>query len=64
MKRSVERSLRLFGVDTIQLLFLHDPEHTTFEEAMGKGGPVEALLELQSEGVIEHSASPGGPSTS
>lgn len=61
MKRSVERSLRLLGVDTIQLLFLHDPEHTTFDEAMGRGGPVDALLELQSEGVIEHLGVAGGP---
>ena len=61
MKRSVERSLRLLGVDTIQLLFLHDPEHTTFDEAMGKGGAVEALLQLRDEGVIEHLGVAGGP---
>src|SRR5690606_18516680 len=54
MKRSVERSLRLLGLDTIQLLFLHDPEHTTFTEAMGKGGPVDALLRMREEGVIQH----------
>lgn len=61
MKRSVERSLRLLGLETIQLLFLHDPEHTTFAEAMGKGGPVEALLELKDQGVIQHVGVAGGP---
>src|SRR3989440_10061241 len=31
MRRSVERSLRLLGLNQLQLLYLHDPEHTTFE---------------------------------
>ena len=61
MKRSVERSLRLLGLDSIQLLFLHDPEHTTFAEAMGPGGPVEALLSLREQGVIQHLGVAGGP---
>src|SRR5436305_12354552 len=34
MRRSVERSLRLLGLDRLQLLYLHDPEHITFEHAM------------------------------
>ena len=37
MRRSVERSLRLLGVDTLQLVHLHDAEHTTFENIMAKG---------------------------
>lgn len=61
MKRSVERSLKLLGLDRIQLLFLHDPEHTTFQEAMAPGGPVEALQQLVDEGVIEHLGVAGGP---
>lgn len=61
MRRSVERSLRLLGVDRLQLLFLHDPEHTSFDDAMGKGGPVEALLKLKDEGVIQHLGVAGGP---
>ena len=27
MRRSVERSLRLLGLDCLQLVYLHDPEH-------------------------------------
>src|SRR5258708_5357755 len=61
MQRSVERSLRLLGLERIQLLYLHDPEHITFEAAMAPGGPVEVLRGLREEGVIEHLAMAGGP---
>ena len=61
MKRSVGRSLRLLGLDRLQLVYLHDPEHITFEAAMAKGGPVEVLLRLKDEGVIEHVGVAGGP---
>src|SRR5438445_2765963 len=42
-KRSVERSLRLLGLPRLELVYVHDPEHTTFEAAMAAGGPVEVL---------------------
>jgi D-threo-aldose 1-dehydrogenase len=61
MRRSVERSLRLLGLDRLQVCYLHDPEHTTFEEATAPGGPVETLLRLKDEGVIEHVGLAGGP---
>jgi D-threo-aldose 1-dehydrogenase len=61
MRRSVERSLRLLGLDRLQLLYLHDPEHTTFEAAMAAGGPVEALARLKEQGVIQHLGISGGP---
>lgn len=60
MKRSVERSLRLLGLDRLQVVYLHDPEHTTFEEGMSPGGPVEALHRLKDEDVIEHVGVAGG----
>jgi D-threo-aldose 1-dehydrogenase len=60
-KRSVDRSLRLLGLDHLQIVFVHDPEHTAFESAMGHGGPVEVLLQYRSEGVIEHVGVAGGP---
>lgn len=31
MRRSVEHSLKLLNLDRLQLLFLHDPEHESFE---------------------------------
>jgi D-threo-aldose 1-dehydrogenase len=60
-KRSVERSLRLLGLDRLQLVFMHDPEHTTFEAAMAPGGPVEVLRRFKDEGVIDHVGVAGGP---
>ena len=60
MRRSVERSLRLLGLDRLQLVYLHDPEHTAFEEGMSPGGPVEVLHRLKDEGVIEHIGVAGG----
>lgn len=61
MRRSVERSLRLLGVDRLQLCYLHDPEHIDFAAAMAPGGPVAALQQLHDEGVIEHLGVAGGP---
>lgn len=61
MRRSVERSLRLLGLDQVQLLYLHDPEHITFEQAMEPGGPVETLRRCQEEGMIVHLGVAGGP---
>src|ERR671921_1110316 len=61
MRRSVERSLRLLGLDRLQLVYLHDPEHETYEHMMAPGGPVEALMGLKDEGVIEHVGVAGGP---
>jgi D-threo-aldose 1-dehydrogenase len=61
MRRSVERSLRLFGLEQLQLVYLHDPEHISFELAMQRGGPVEALLQCKDEGLIEHLGVAGGP---
>ena len=61
MRRSVDRSLRLLGVDTLQLVHLHDAEHTTFENIMSKGGPLDVLQQLKAEGVIEVIGVAGGP---
>ena len=61
MERSVERSLRLLGLDRLGLVFLHDPEHTTFEAAMAPDGPVEALRGLKARGLIAHLGVAGGP---
>lgn len=67
MLRSVERSLRLLGLDRLQLVHLHDPEYLDepgrepFEYMMAPGGPVEVLAGLREEGVIEHLGIAGGP---
>ena len=61
MRRSVERSLRLLGLEQLQLVYLHDPEHISFEEAMQPGGPVEVLHQCKEEGLIAHLGVAGGP---
>lgn len=61
IKRSIERSLRLLGLDRLQLAHLHDPEHTDFESVMAPGGPVDVLQRFKDEGVIEHLGVAGGP---
>ena len=61
MRRSVERSLCLLGLEQLQLVYLHDPEHISFEEAMQPGGPVEVLRHCQEEGLFAHLGVAGGP---
>ena len=61
MRRSVERSLRLLDMDKLPLLYLHDPEHASYEEIMSQGGAVEVLVDLKEEGIIEHLGVAGGP---
>jgi D-threo-aldose 1-dehydrogenase len=60
-KRSIERSLRLLGVDRLQLVHLHDPENNTFEEIMAPGGAVEVLQEYKRAGAIGALGVAGGP---
>jgi D-threo-aldose 1-dehydrogenase len=61
IKRSVEDSLRRLGLDRIQIMYIHDPEHTTFENVMGPGGPLEVLRRFQDQGVVQHLGISGGP---
>ncbi|MGQ0548579.1 MAG: aldo/keto reductase [Armatimonadota bacterium] len=61
IKRSIERSLRLLGLDRLQLVFLHDPEHTTFDAVMAPGGPLDVLRRFKEHGVIKHLGVAGGP---
>src|SRR5690242_18238301 len=61
MRRSIERSLRLLGLQQFQLVYLHDPEHISFEDAMAPGGPVDVLQQYQRDGLIAHLGIAGGP---
>jgi D-threo-aldose 1-dehydrogenase len=61
IKRSVENSLRRLGLDRIQIMYIHDPEHTTFENIMGAGGALEVLQRFQEQGTIGHLGISGGP---
>ncbi|MEJ3750036.1 aldo/keto reductase [Actinomycetes bacterium KLBMP 9797] len=61
VRRSAEGSLERLGLDTLPLVYLHDPEHISFAEGVAPGGPVEALIDLRDQGVIEHLGVAGGP---
>jgi len=60
-KRSVEGSLERLGLSKLQYVYIHDPEHTTFENIMGPGGALEVLKAYKDQGVIEHIGISGGP---
>ncbi|MEA9987015.1 aldo/keto reductase [Subtercola sp. RTI3] len=61
VKKSIDESLERLGLDTLPLVYLHDPEKITFEQATAAGGPLEALIELKQQGVIQHLGVAGGP---
>lgn len=51
LRRSIVGSLERLGVDRVPLLYLHDPENTTFSEASAPGGPIDVIRELKDTGV-------------
>jgi len=60
-KRSIEGSLERLGLDYLQLVYIHDPEHTTFENVMAPGGALDVLQQYQAQGVIGYLGISGGP---
>jgi D-threo-aldose 1-dehydrogenase len=61
MHRSIEESLQRLGLEHLQLVYLHDPENSTFEDIMAPGGAMEVLQSYHKEGIIEHLGIAGGP---
>lgn len=61
VRASVEESLERLGLERLQLVYLHDPEQLSFDAAMADGGPVQALVELRQEGLIDNIGVAGGP---
>ncbi|MFD1673690.1 aldo/keto reductase [Alicyclobacillus fodiniaquatilis] len=61
IKRSIEGSLLRLGLDKLQYVYIHDPEHTTFENVMASGGPLEVLKNFKDQGIIDHIGISGGP---
>jgi D-threo-aldose 1-dehydrogenase len=61
VKRRMERSLKLLGVDKVDIVYLHDAEWTPFEAGMASGGPVEVLKDFQSQGVFDYLGVAAGP---
>ncbi|WP_233551006.1 aldo/keto reductase [Amnibacterium setariae] len=61
VRRSFEESLERLGVDRVPLLHLHDPERISFEEGVAPGGPLEALVALREQGLVDRIGVAGGP---
>jgi D-threo-aldose 1-dehydrogenase len=61
VRESVQESQQRLGLEQLQLVYLHDPERMSFEEATGPGGAVEALIALRDAGVIQYIGVAGGP---
>jgi D-threo-aldose 1-dehydrogenase len=61
VRRSLEESLDRLGMSRVPLLYLHDPERISFEDATAPGGPVAELLRIRDEGLAEHVGVAGGP---
>jgi D-threo-aldose 1-dehydrogenase len=61
VRASVVESLERLGLDRLQVVYLHDPEKMTFAEGTAPRGALEALVQLQKEGVIDHLGVAGGP---
>ena len=61
VRASVEESLERLGLDHLHLLYIHDPERISFEEGMAAGGPVQELIALKNEGLVDNIGVAGGP---
>lgn len=61
IKRSLERSLKLLGIDYLPVVYIHDPEHTTFENIISAGGALDVLKQYKHQGVVGHIGISGGP---
>jgi D-threo-aldose 1-dehydrogenase len=61
MWRSLEQSLERLGLESVQIMFLHDPEVVGFDAASAPGGPMEALVEMKKQGLLANIGISGGP---
>ncbi|QHC65750.1 aldo/keto reductase [Rathayibacter sp. VKM Ac-2759] len=61
MRRSLDESRERLGMDVLPLLYLHDPERISYEEAFANDGPVKALVAMKEAGVALSIGISGGP---
>lgn len=61
MRRSLAESLDRLGIEAVPLLYLHDPELISYDEAFAVDGPVAALVAMKESGVAERIGISGGP---
>lgn len=58
---SLHESLERLGMERLQVLYLHDPEVIGYEAAMRPDGPVEAIVEMKRQGLVDAIGISGGP---
>jgi len=63
VRESVRESKKRLGLDTLPLVYLHDPEFHPFSTLTSPGGAVDTLVELSREGEIGHLGVAGGDVT-
>ncbi|HEV7950067.1 MAG TPA: aldo/keto reductase [Glaciihabitans sp.] len=61
MWRSLMESSARLGLESIPMMYLHDPEHISWDEAFAVDGPVQALVEMKEKGLVERIGISGGP---
>lgn len=61
MWRSLLESTAKLGLDKLPMLYLHDPERISWDEAFAADGPVPALVEMKNRGLVEQIGISGGP---
>jgi D-threo-aldose 1-dehydrogenase len=63
-RRSLEQSLKALGLDQVDLLNLHDPEHArSFDEATGRDGALGELFRIKEEGLANAVGLAAGPAS-
>lgn len=50
---TVENSLKVLGIDYLDICLIHEPEPHHIEQALGPNGAMEALVDLKNQGVIK-----------
>lgn len=63
VRESLEESRRNLGLDTLPIVYLHDPETMTWEDAFAPGGAVSVLVDARERGVIGKLGVAGGPAS-
>lgn len=61
MRLSLEQSLERLGMPAVPLLYLHDPESLSYEEAFAADGPVAQLVSMKRDGFAGAIGISGGP---
>jgi D-threo-aldose 1-dehydrogenase len=61
MWRSLLESTAKLGLDRLPMLYLHDPERISWDEAFATDGPVRALVDMKERGLVDQIGISGGP---